>query len=68
MVIYTPIYLHEHIGLPWSDIGIIFTIMLLPFVLFEFPAGKLADGKWGEKEPPIIGIILIAVSTALCRS
>ncbi|MEK9168050.1 MAG: MFS transporter [Patescibacteria group bacterium] len=65
MVIYTPIYLHEHIGLPWSDIGIIFTIMLLPFVLFEFPAGKLADGKWGEKELLNIGIILIAVSTAL---
>lgn len=64
MVIYMPIYLHEHIGLPWSDIGIVFTIMLLPFILFEFPAGKLADSKWGEKELLVSGIILIAIATA----
>ncbi|MFC1775425.1 MFS transporter, partial [Patescibacteria group bacterium] len=33
MTIYTPLYLHEHIGFEWSQIGIIFTIMLIPFVL-----------------------------------
>ena len=64
MTIYTPLYLHEHIGFDWSQIGIMFTVMLLPFVLFELPAGKLADSKFGEKEMLIIGFLIIAISTA----
>ena len=64
MVIYTPIYLHEHIGLTWSTIGIVFTIMLLPFVLFEYPLGKIADTKLGEKELMAIGFVILAVTTA----
>lgn len=43
MVIYVPIYLHSHIGFGWDKLGVIFTIMLLPFVLFEFPVGVLID-------------------------
>src|SRR5690606_32660033 len=43
MVIYTPLYLHNYIGLEWSSIGVIFTIMLIPFALFELPLGTLAD-------------------------
>ena len=38
MVIYMPIYLHEHIGFSWGEIGIMFSIMLLPFALLELPA------------------------------
>ncbi len=64
MTIYTPLYLHEHMGFDWSQIGIIFTIMLIPFVLFELPAGKLADTKFGEKEMLTIGFLIIAISTA----
>jgi len=63
MVIYTPIYLHEYMGFDWSSIGIMFTIMLLPFVLLEIPVGKLADSKWGEKEFLTIGFVIIAIST-----
>jgi MFS family permease len=59
MVIYTPIYLHDHIGFSWSEIGVIFTVMLLPFVLFEWPAGELADHFWGEKEMMSIGFFLM---------
>ena len=33
MVIYTPIYLYSSLGFEWSELGFIFTIMLLPFVL-----------------------------------
>ena len=62
MVIYTPIYLHEHIGFEWSVIGIMFTIMLLPFALFEMPIGKLADTTWGEKEFLTIGFVIMAFS------
>ena len=63
MVIYTPIYLHEHIGFNWDKIGIIFTIMLLPFILFELPIGKLADKKFGEKEILVLGFAIMAATT-----
>ena len=41
MIIYTPIYLHEHLLLGWDQIGFIFTIMLLPFIILEFPLGNI---------------------------
>lgn len=63
MIIYTPIYLHEHLGFSWQNIGLIFTIMLLPFVLTEAPLGKLADKKWGEKEILSLGFIITAIAT-----
>jgi len=63
MIIYTPIYLNHHIGFTWDKIGIIFTIMLLPYVLFELPLGKLADWKFGEKEFLSLGFIIIGIST-----
>lgn len=63
MVIYMPIYLHQHVGFEWHSIGIIFTIMLLPFVLFELPAGRLADTKWGEKEILTFGFFITGIST-----
>lgn len=64
MIIYTPIYLHQYIGLSWKEIGVIFTVMLLPFVLFEFPAGKIADKRLGEKEILTMGFVVTAVLTA----
>ncbi|MEK7607944.1 MAG: MFS transporter [Patescibacteria group bacterium] len=64
MVIYTPIYLHETIGFDWPTIGIIFTAMLLPFVIFEAPLGKLAD-KNGEKMALSFGFVIIALAMAL---
>ena len=65
MIIYTPIYLHDHIGFSWQTIGLIFTIMLLPFVLTETPLGKLADKKWGEKEILSWGLVIMALSTVV---
>lgn len=61
MVIYTPIYLRS-LGLSWGDIGIIFTIMLVPFVLIQYPIGMLADKKLGEKELIITSLCLMAPS------
>jgi predicted MFS family arabinose efflux permease len=63
MVIYTPIYLTKHIGFSWSETGIIFTIMLLPFVLFELPVGELEDYKYGEKEFMVIGFVILSLTT-----
>ncbi len=65
MVIYTPIYLHEYLAFSWPEIGIILTIMLLPFVLLEYPLGWLADHKWGEKELLIGGFIIAGLATTL---
>ncbi len=63
MVIYTPIYLDQYIGFTWAEIGIIFTIMLLPFVIFELPVGELSDDKYGEKEFLTIGFVIMGLST-----
>ncbi len=63
MVIYIPLYLHETIGLGWPKIGIIFTWMLLPFVLLDYPLGLIADRYLGEKEILIGAIIIIAIAT-----
>jgi len=64
MVIYTPIYLHQYIGFGWDEIGLIFSIMLIPFVVLGIPLGKIADKYLGEKELLSIGFIIMAISTA----
>lgn len=63
MTIYIPIYLHNTIGFNWSEISVIFTIMLIPFILIELPLGKLADKKWGEKEMLAIGFVIMGITT-----
>jgi len=66
MVVYTPIYLYQHIGLSWSAIGIIFTIMLSPFVIFGLPVGILVDKYHVKKRTLLyIGFIIISTSTFL---
>jgi len=61
MVIYMPIYLHGHIGFTWTQISFIFSIMLLPFILFEIPVGRLADKWCGEKEIMTLGLFIIGI-------
>ncbi len=59
MVIYAPVYLTEHIGLSWKTTATMFTAMLIPFVLLQYPAGRLADRiKNGER-------LLLVVSTLI---
>ena len=66
MVVYTPIYLHTEIGLSLSNIvGIIIPIALLPFILFQFMLGKIADEKLGEKEILTVGFIIAGFTTML---
>jgi len=68
MVIYMPIYLHQHVGLDWPAIGIIFTWMLLPFVLLDYPLGWLADKKWGEKEILATGLVIAGLATIVAST
>lgn len=63
MVIYLPLLLNQEIGFGWDKIGVMFTIMLLPFLLFELPAGLLSDKKIGEKELIITGFIIMFLAT-----
>jgi MFS family permease len=61
MIIYIPIYLFKYIGFSWSEIGLIISISIIPFVLFEFPLGELADKKIGEKEILLTGFAIMIV-------
>lgn len=65
MVVYLPLLLTEEIGFEWSKIALILTVMLLPFLLFELPAGYLADKKYGEKETMVLGFIILAIFTSI---
>lgn len=60
--LYIPLYLHNDLGISWPVLSIVFTIMLLPFVMLQIPAGWLADRYWGEKELMISGNLIMAVS------
>ncbi|MDP2641846.1 MAG: MFS transporter [bacterium] len=62
MVIYTPIYLHGSLGFSWPELGVIFTVALLPFILFEWPVGELADRFLGEKEIMSLGLFITGTS------
>lgn len=64
MIIYTPIYLNQYLNFRWEEIGIIFSIMLLPFVILSFPLGKLSD-KMGEKRMLSIGFLITALFTLM---
>ncbi|MCB9806266.1 MFS transporter [Candidatus Nomurabacteria bacterium] len=65
MVIYTPIYLNQHIGFSLSETTMIIGIALIPFVLLEALLGWLADKKVGEKEILTAGFIITAGATAI---
>jgi MFS family permease len=64
MVIYVPLYLNEFIGFGWETLGIIFAIMLVPFLLLQYPLGKLSD-VIGEKWILALGFLIMAASVAV---
>ncbi|MBI2025646.1 MFS transporter [Candidatus Kaiserbacteria bacterium] len=55
---YTPLYLHTVLGIPWSELGWMFAVMLVPYVLIEFPAGVIADKFIGDKEMMFAGFLI----------
>lgn len=64
MTIYPSLYLNVELGIPWSSLGWVFSIMLLPYLFLEPTLGFIADKKIGEKELMLWGTIIIALSTA----
>ncbi len=64
MVIYAPLYLLSK-GFTWDQLGMAFTIMLVPFVLLQYPIGVIADKKTGEKEFLIFSFFILGMSTLI---
>ncbi len=65
MVVYCPLYLYRVIGLGWDKIGIIFSIMLIPFVIFEYPTGRLADKYLNERPLIAVGFFIMGTATMI---
>ena len=65
MVIYMPIYLKQYMGFDWSEIGTMFSIALLPFIIFQIPIGKIEDRRHDEKNVLIFGFLIMALTVAL---
>ena len=66
MIVYTPIYLHNHLNFNWNQIGVIFTIMLAPFVILGLPIGVLIDKYHTNKRTLLtIGFLIIISFTFL---
>lgn len=63
--LFTPLYLHDVIGMPWSTLGWILSVVLIPFVLIEYPAGLAADRWFGDKEMLVAGFFIGGVGVAL---
>lgn len=61
---FVPLYLHTHLGIPWSELGPMFAIMLIPFVVLEYPAGYLADRYFGDREMMALGLLIMGAAFA----
>lgn len=64
-VVYIPIYLHQNLGIGWESLGLMFSVMLIPFVIVEIPAGIIADKYLGEKELLFAGFLILTLSLFL---
>ncbi len=64
MVIYAPLYLLSR-GFTWDQLGVAFTVMLIPFVLLQYPMGVIADKKTGEKEFLVFSFFILGISTLI---
>ncbi len=63
MVAFVPIYLLDVINIDLESLGVIFTIMLAPFVLLAYPIGKIIDGGVSGRRAARYGLIIMALAT-----
>jgi MFS family permease len=64
MPLYTPFYLHNVLGISWSNLGWMFSLMLIPYVVVEYPASWVADQFLGDKELMFAGFLIAGGSLA----
>ncbi len=62
MVIYTPIYMSQNLNFSWSEITMIFSIMLTAFVMIQYPLGIRSD-KFGERKMLMAGFFIASLAT-----
>ncbi len=62
--VYVPLYLHAELGIPWNELGPIFALMLLPFLLIELPMGFLEDKFRGARAVMATGFTVTGLSLA----
>lgn len=62
--LYIPVYLHSVLGIPWVTLGWAFSVMLLPFILIEYPIGWISDNILGDKEFMFAGFCIAGASLA----
>ncbi len=65
MVLYTSLYLKNVLHFSFEQMSIVFTIILIPFVVLTYPIGELADKYFGEKEFLIIGFLIMIIATVI---
>lgn len=63
MVIYLAPFLKDGIGFSPREISLIITVMLIPYLIVDFPLGRIADEYLGEKELLVTGFIITAFCT-----
>ncbi len=62
---YVPLYLHSVIGIPWGTLGWVLSVVLIPFLLIEYPAGLVADRWLGDRDLMIAGFCITGIGVAL---
>lgn len=62
VIVYMPIYLFKYVGFSLSEITLIYSITLFPFIILQIPVGRIADKKLGEKEFLILGFVIMSVA------
>ena len=62
--LYVPAYLHTVLGIPWSALGWMFAVMLVPYIVIEYPAGWIADRVLGDKELMMAGFLVAGSALA----
>jgi MFS family permease len=62
--IYVPLYLHIALQIPWSELGWVLGISLIPFVLIEYPAGWFADTRIGDQFLLAAGFVIMGLAFA----
>lgn len=60
--VFLTIYMHEIVGFNWEQIGVLFAIMHVPYIILEPLIGDFIDGHHNEKFSMTIGLILMAAS------
>ncbi len=63
MVTFVPIYLADVKGIDPESLGLIFTIMLAPFVILGYPIGKHIDSGASGRSMARTGIFILAITT-----